>query len=106
MAAPTRRSATACSPPNGLDVSLLRERGGNQIPVRDDAVERTLNFVDGLPHEATASMHRDLVAGRPSELEAQSGAVVRLAAESGIEVPVNRFLYASLLPAECRARTQ
>jgi 2-dehydropantoate 2-reductase len=82
---------------------LARARG---IPVRDDAVERTLSFVDGLPHEATASMHRDLVAGRPSELEAQSGAVVRLAAESGIEVPVNRLLYASLLPAERRARAE
>jgi len=80
---------------------LARARG---VPVADDAVERTLAFVDGLPPEATASMHRDLVAGRPSELEAQGGAVVRLAAESGVAVPVNRVLYAALVPAERRAR--
>lgn len=70
------------------------------IAVRDDIVERTLAFVDGLPHEATPSMQRDILAGRPSELEAQVGAVVRLAAESGVDVPVNSFLYAALLPQE------
>jgi 2-dehydropantoate 2-reductase len=80
---------------------LARARG---VPVHDDAVERTLAFVDKLPFEATASMHRDIVAGLPSELESQSGAVVRLAAQSGVDVPVNRFLYSALLPAERKAR--
>lgn len=81
---------------------LARERG---VPVRDDAVDRTLDFVDGLPHEATPSMQRDILAGRPSELEAQVGAVVRLAAQSAVEVPVNAVLYATLLPAELSARS-
>lgn len=81
---------------------LARARG---VPVRDDAVERTMHFVDALPHEATASMQRDVVAGRPSELEAQVGTVVRLAAAAGVEAPINRFLYAALLPAEIRARS-
>ena len=81
---------------------LARARG---IPVRDDAVERTLAFVDGLPYEATPSMQRDILAGRPSELEAQVGAVVRLASESGVDVPTNAFLYAALAPAEQRARS-
>ena len=80
---------------------LARARG---VPVRDEAVERTLEFIDGLPYEATASMQRDIEAGRPSELEAQAGAVVRLAAESGVDVPVNAFLYAALVPAERQAR--
>jgi 2-dehydropantoate 2-reductase len=82
--------------------SLARARG---VPVAGDAVERVMSFVDRLPAEATASMQRDLVAGRPSELEAQTGTVVRLAAEAGLDVPVNRFLYAALLPAERRARS-
>jgi 2-dehydropantoate 2-reductase len=80
---------------------LARARG---VPVRDDAVERTLHFVDSLPAEATASMQRDVVAGNPSELEAQAGTVVRLAAEAGVDAPVNGFLYAALLPGETRAR--
>ena len=84
---------------------IWRLARARDIPVRDDAVERTLRFIDQLPFEATASMQRDIVAGRPSELEAQAGAVVRLAAETGVEVPINRFLYAALSPAEAKARS-
>lgn len=39
------------------------------------------------------SMQRDLEAGRPSELEALTGAVVRLGAEVGIPAPVTEVLY-------------
>ena len=80
---------------------LARARG---VPVAEDAVERTLDFVDRLPYDATPSMQRDILAGRPSELESQVGAVVRLAMESGVEVPVNASLYEQLLPAEARVR--
>jgi len=42
--------------------------------------------------------------GKPSELDAQLGAVVRMAAESGVDVPVCDFIYRSLLPQERHAR--
>jgi 2-dehydropantoate 2-reductase len=42
--------------------------------------------------------------GRPSELEAQLGAVVRLGREVGVDTPVCETLYAALLPSELRAR--
>jgi 2-dehydropantoate 2-reductase len=61
-------------------------------------------YYDALPEGATASMQRDLMAGRPSELEAWNGAVVRFGAEAGIETPVHRFTYHALLPMERRAR--
>lgn len=44
------------------------------------------------------------LAGRPSELEAQSGAVARLAARAGVAAPVHDFIYRALLPLELRAR--
>jgi 2-dehydropantoate 2-reductase len=44
-------------------------------------------FIDGAPAEGTTSMQRDLAAGRPSELDAQVGAVVRLAREAGLAAP-------------------
>jgi 2-dehydropantoate 2-reductase len=69
-----------------------------------DAVDRTLAYVDSLPEETTASMQRDITEGRPSELEQQTGTVVRLGREAGVPVPVNECLYRSLLPAELRAR--
>ncbi len=67
-------------------------------------MEGAMGFMDALPPGATASMQRDILEGRPSELEAQSGAVVRLAGEAGVDVPLHRFIYYSLLPQERKAR--
>jgi 2-dehydropantoate 2-reductase len=80
---------------------LGRARG---IGLRKDAVVRTMSYVDGLPPDGTASMQRDILEGRPSELDYQTGAVVRLGQESKVPVPVNHFIYRSLLPGELRAR--
>lgn len=68
------------------------------------AVERALGWVKGLPPAATASMQRDVVAGRPSELHEQAGAVVRLGRAAGVPVPVHEALYGVLAPQERRAR--
>ena len=81
--------------------NLARARGVNLSP---QAVDRTLGFTDKLPEDATASMQRDLLEGRPSELEAQTGAIVRLGREAGVPTPANAFLYAVLLPSERQAR--
>jgi len=74
------------------------------VALPDDTVEETLAFTDTVPAEGTASMQRDIIAGRPSELEAQSGAVVRLGRERGVATPVHAFLYRALLPLELRSR--
>jgi 2-dehydropantoate 2-reductase len=68
--------------------------------------EQAVRRVDQLPADATASMHRDIVAGRPSEFEFQTGTVVRYARESGVPVPVHSTIYAALLPSELRARSE
>ena len=49
-------------------------------------------------------MQRDVMEGRPSELDAQVGAVVRLGRRSGIPVPIHEFMYSTLLPLERQAR--
>lgn len=74
------------------------------VHLADDVVAKTMTFVDNLPPGATASMQRDIIDGRRSELDYQNGAVVRLGAESGVPTPANAFLYASLLPQELKAR--
>jgi 2-dehydropantoate 2-reductase len=78
-----------------------RARG---VGLAEDLVERGMRFVDGHPPGATTSMQRDILAGRPSELDAWNGAVVRLGAAAGVPTPVHGLLYASLLPQERRAR--
>jgi len=74
------------------------------VPVPEESVTNTLKFMDSLPPEGTASMQRDLAAGRPSELEAQSGAVVRLGRARNYATPVHEFIYNALLPGELRAQ--
>jgi 2-dehydropantoate 2-reductase len=74
------------------------------VRLGEDVVSRTMAFVDGLPAGSQPSMMRDILDGKPSELEYQNGAVVRMGQESGIPTPVNTFIYSSLLPQERRAR--
>lgn len=74
------------------------------IPLPDDSVAKTMTTLDGITPNSTASMQRDLVRGRPSELDAQNGAVVRLAYEAGVDTPINRFFLYSLRSMELRAR--
>ncbi|MEJ2285235.1 MAG: 2-dehydropantoate 2-reductase [Desulfobacterales bacterium] len=76
------------------------------IGLPDDVVAKTLELLDALPAAGTASMQRDILDGKPSELENQTGAVVRLGQEAGVETPVNKFIYNCLLPMEMRARGQ
>jgi len=75
-----------------------------RVTLADDAVDKTMRFVDGLPAEMTSSMQRDIMEDRPSELEALNGAVVRFGREAGVATPVHRFIYAALAPMEARAR--
>ena len=84
------------------EVCALAAARGVALPA--DAVDRAFAMIDGLGPQSTTSMQRDLAEGRQSELEAQAGAVVRLAAESGVAVPVNEFIYAALLPTDLQAR--
>jgi 2-dehydropantoate 2-reductase len=81
--------------------TIARIRG---IHLTEDAVSRALTFVDSSPGDGTASMQRDIAAGRPSELEAIVGAVVRFGDQAGVPTPAMDYVYASLLPQENRAR--
>jgi len=80
--------------------AVARAHGVRLAP---DVVDKTLAWVDRLAPEVTTSMQRDVEAGRPFELEAFSGTVVRAGAEAGVATPVHATLYALLLPALERA---
>jgi 2-dehydropantoate 2-reductase len=74
------------------------------VTLAADIVSRTLEFLDAVPSGGTASMQRDLMARRPSELDAQTGTIVRLGRTRGVDTPVNTFLYDCLAPGERLAR--
>jgi len=85
----------------GETVALAKARG---VSLPDDVFDTVFQRIDALSPDSTASMQRDVIDGKPSELDAQLGAVVRMAHERGVEVPCFETLYAALLPQERRAR--
>jgi len=67
-------------------------------------VEETMKRIDNLPHAMLASMQKDMMEGRPSELNEQTGAVIRLGKTVGVPTPTHEKLFAALLPLEQKAR--
>jgi len=83
--------------------NVARARG---ITLPQDIIGKTMAFVNSLPPIGTTSLQRDIIEGKPSELDAWNGAVVRLGQEVRVITPLHSFIYHSLLPLELRARGQ
>ena len=79
------------------EIYTLAHARGVKLP--PDSVAKVMAAIDGLPEDATSSMQRDIAAGKPSELESQNGSVVRMARESGVDVPTHTLIYETLKPA-------
>jgi 2-dehydropantoate 2-reductase len=82
-------------------LAVARARG---VALPEASVAQAMAFIDSLAPEGTSSLQRDIAEGRPSELEAWNGAVVRLGREAGVATPVHAAIYEALLPLERRAR--
>jgi 2-dehydropantoate 2-reductase len=63
-------------------------------------VERTMDYIEANLVQMHASMHADIMAGRPLELEAINGAAVRAGKAAGVPTPINDIIYAMLKPFE------
>ena len=74
------------------EVAAVGRAAGVALP--DDVVEATLAFADRMPEAATSSMHRDIAAGLPNELDAQSGAIRRVGDSVGVDTPLFDFAHA------------
>ncbi len=85
---------------------VLAVAQAHNINLTEADVEQAIAWIDKLEPTATASMQRDIMEGRPSELNTLCGGVVRLGLKAGVNTPVNSFLYHTLLPQEMHARNQ
>ena len=74
------------------------------IHIESDFVEKAIAFIETFPYETTSSLTRDVLEGKPSEIEYQNGTVVKLGIQYGIDTPINRFVYNCILPMELKAR--
>lgn len=73
---------------------------GNNINLENDVVKTTMDYITESLENMQASMHTDLMAGRPLELDALNGAVVRAGKLADIPTPINSLIYAMLKPYE------
>ena len=81
--------------------AVARARGVN---IAKDFVDFTMRRIDTIDPHITASMQKDMMEGRPSELNEQTGAVIRMGKAAGVPTPTHEKLYAALLPLEQKAR--
>ena len=77
---------------------VLAVARASDIALPEDSASTAMALLDSLPPDATASMQRDILEGRPSELEFQNGAVMCLGKETDVPTPVNALIYYNLLP--------
>jgi 2-dehydropantoate 2-reductase len=75
---------------------VARARG---VALNDDFVAKRVHYAEGIDPAAMSSMSRDFARGRKIEIETFNGAIVRMGAELGIDVPVNRAVYDGILAA-------
>src|SRR5215217_5495205 len=84
------------------EIYALAHARGINLPV--NSIDTVMAAVDALPEDASSSMQRDIAAGKPSELDAQNGAVIRMAQKIGVNVPTHTLIYETLKPLEDKAR--
>jgi len=70
------------------------------VNISDDDVEFAMNMYKNSEYDTTASMQRDIMEGKPSELENLNGYIVKQGKLLGIPTPTNSFIYKGLLPQE------
>jgi 2-dehydropantoate 2-reductase len=86
------------------EIYLVSVKAG--VSIEPAFVGQTLSYIDTYAYEANTSLARDIWEGKPSEIEYQNGTVVRLGLKFGVETPVNKFIYHSILPMEAKARNR
>jgi len=74
------------------------------IDITSVDIEKTMHILNTMPYDTTASMQRDIMAGKPSELDNFNGYIVKEGMRLHIKTPCNNFIYYTLLPSENFAR--
>lgn len=81
--------------------AVARARGA---ALSESFVADTMKRIDTIQPHIIASMQKDMMEGRPSELNEQTGAVIRIGRAVGVPTPTHEMIYAKLLPLENKAR--
>lgn len=74
------------------------------ILLDDEHIAKAFEIIKTQPKGGTSSTQRDIMQGKPSEVENFNGYVVKEGMRLKVETPVNRFIYECLKPMEAEAR--
>lgn len=85
---------------------IMKIANAKGISITQNDIDIAMKSFDNSKYNTTASMQRDIMEGKSSELENFNGYIVKQSQELGIETPVNSFIYHCLLPQEKRARSK
>lgn len=75
-----------------------------KIHLPENIVNTMMHFIEKQPYNSTASTQRDIMEGRPSELDNFNGYVVKQGKKLGVKTPVNAFIYHCLELQEQQVR--
>jgi 2-dehydropantoate 2-reductase len=81
-----------------LSAEVCAVAAAENVPLPPDAPARHQALAKSLEPDSRSSLHYDLTHGKPLELEALHGTVVRKARAHGVPVPVTETVYAMLKP--------
>jgi 2-dehydropantoate 2-reductase len=93
-----RRSEPALAMLARLAREVVAVAHGSGVALGEDIPDRVVDTVRALPADNFSSLHYDLTHGKPLELEALNGTVLRLARGLDLAVPANEAVYAILHP--------
>lgn len=85
---------------------IIAVANAKNIGLNSGHLDQVMETIENLNPETTASTQRDIMEGKPSELENFNGYIVKEGSRLGIPTPVNQFIYECLLPMEKQARIQ
>jgi 2-dehydropantoate 2-reductase len=83
-------------------VSVGKARG---IDIHESDIKASFSIIDKIDFDTTMSLQRDMMEGKPSELENFNGYIVHQGDKLGIDTPVNDFIYYSLRLMEKKVRS-
>tara|TARA_B100000959_G_scaffold48613_1_gene49905 strand:- start:2797 stop:3702 length:906 start_codon:yes stop_codon:yes gene_type:complete len=91
-----------------ITINLVRETASVASKIvpnfSKDTVQNTIDHLETHKNDLVSSMHQDLLAGKPMEINAINGAVSRKGKTLGIATPINDMIVSCLSLQDTRAR--
>ncbi|SVD20151.1 uncharacterized protein METZ01_LOCUS373005, partial [marine metagenome] len=91
-----------------ITINLVRETASVASKIvpnfSKDTVQNTIDHLETHKNDLVSSMHQDLLAGKPMEINAINGAVSRKGKTLGIPTPINDMIVSCLSLQDARAR--